>query len=291
MRFGEILKSTEKYKRVEEKFDQHVARAFERQDEEDRKRRKVEQEKTEAAGTLDARESELMEETREKRPAEDEVERDNKRSRPGERRDISMEVDGLDGEEIEEDELHIASLEADADEDFGGEVDITECLEMTGRPPISTRWVDVNKGSTESPSVRCRLVARDFKPKGEKDRSDIFAAMPPLEAKKLLFRKAVGGRKEFRNGEWCQQKIMLIDVKKAHLYGELEDHESAFVLPPDGECEQGKCWRLRRWLYGMRPAASAAKYELKVGARGPWWSVGRPARGDDPQQEAPFGGR
>ena len=84
MRFGEILKSTEKYKRVEEKFDQHVARALERQDEENRKRRKVEQEKTEAAGTLDARESELMEETREKRPAEGEVERDNKRSRPGE---------------------------------------------------------------------------------------------------------------------------------------------------------------------------------------------------------------
>ena len=72
MRFGEILKSTEKYKRVEEKFDQHVARALERQDEEERKRRKVEQEKTEAAGTLDARESELME-------AEEEVERDNKR--------------------------------------------------------------------------------------------------------------------------------------------------------------------------------------------------------------------
>ena len=75
------------------------------------------------------------------------------------------------------------------------EVDITECLEMTGRSPISTRWVDLNKGSTESPDVRCRPIAGDFKPKGEKDRSDIFAAMPPLEAKKLLFRKAVGGRK------------------------------------------------------------------------------------------------
>ena len=33
---------------------------------------------------------------------------------------------------------------------------------------------------------------------------------------------------------------MLIYVKKAHLYGELEDHESAFVLPLDGECEQRK---------------------------------------------------
>ena len=165
-----------------------------------------------------------LEETRERRPAEEEVDRDNKRSRPGERRDISMEVDGLDGEEIEEDELHIASLEADAGEDFGGEevgdpefeeefhdnrtreyldpelvakarseevefmekiglyqeVDIAECLEITGRAPISTRWVDVNKGSMESPNVRCR--------------SDIFAAMPPLEAKKLLFPK--GGRRE-----------------------------------------------------------------------------------------------
>ena len=32
----------------------------------------------------------------------------------------------------------------------------------------STRLVDVNKGSTESPDVRCRLVAR-FQAKGEKE--------------------------------------------------------------------------------------------------------------------------
>ena len=145
MRFGEILKSTEKYKRVEEKFDQHVARALERQDEEDRKKRKVEQEKTEAAGTLDARESELMVETREKRLAEEEVERDNKRSRPGERRDISMEVDGLDGEEIEEDELHIASLEADADEDFGGE--------EVGDPEFEEEFRDNRTGEYLDPEV------------------------------------------------------------------------------------------------------------------------------------------
>ena len=68
---------------------------------------------------------------------------------------------------------------------------------------------------------------------------------PPLEVTRLLFPKAVGGRKKLRNGRWCQQKIMLIDVKKAHLHGELEDDDSAFVLPADGECEQGKCWRLR----------------------------------------------
>jgi hypothetical protein len=38
--------------------------------------------------------------------------------------------------------------------------------------------------------VCCRLislVARAFKPKGYRDREDLFAAMPPLEAKKILF--------------------------------------------------------------------------------------------------------
>ena len=50
------------------------------------------------------------------------------------------------------------------------------------------------------------------------------------------------------SGQRCQE---------GHIHGELEVHESAFVLPPDEECEQEKCWRLRRWLYGMRSAASA----------------------------------
>ena len=59
-------------------------------------------------------------------------------------------------------------------------VDNSECWEKTGKPPISTKWVRVNKGTQEVPDIRCRLVARDFKPKGEKDRSEIFAAMPPL---------------------------------------------------------------------------------------------------------------
>ena len=42
------------------------------------------------------------------------------------------------------------------------EVDITECLEMTGRPPISTRWMDVNKGSTDSPDVRMQARSTGF---------------------------------------------------------------------------------------------------------------------------------
>ena len=68
--------------------------------------------------------------------------------------------------------------------DLYEEVSVQDCLKHTGRPPISTKWVDILKGD----SVRSRWVARDFKPKGEKYMADLFAAMPPLEAKRMLFR-------------------------------------------------------------------------------------------------------
>ena len=68
------------------------------------------------------------------------------------------------------------------------EVPSEECWEETGKEPTSTKWVNINKGSEDDEQdVRCRLVGRDFKPKGEKHRDDLFAAMPPLGAKKLIF--------------------------------------------------------------------------------------------------------
>ena len=48
--------------------------------------------------------------------------------------------------------------------------------------------MDINKGTEADPDVRSMLVARDFQPEGEEDREDLFAAMPSLEAKKILFR-------------------------------------------------------------------------------------------------------
>ena len=89
-----------------------------------------------------------------------------------------------------------------------------ECLTNTGKPPVDTKWVDVNKGSRQDPVVRSRLVARDFKPKGETARGDLFAAMPPLEAKKVLF--AIGACHPWvmRDGRLQRPKLMFIDVKE-----------------------------------------------------------------------------
>ena len=61
-----------------------------------------------------------------------------------------------------------------------------ECYAKTGKPPVDTKWVDVNKGTLQDPVIRCRLVARDFKPKGEPARGNMFATVPPPEAKTVL---------------------------------------------------------------------------------------------------------
>jgi hypothetical protein len=48
---------------------------------------------------------------------------------------------------------------------------------------------------------------------------------------------------------------MFVDVRKAHLNGKLQDDEFAYIqLPVEAG---GGVVRLRRWLYGMRPAAKA----------------------------------
>ena len=54
-----------------------------------------------------------------------------------------------------------------------------EAYRVTGKRPISVKWVDVNKGDDLSPNYRSRLVARDIRLPGEEA---IFAPTPPLEA-------------------------------------------------------------------------------------------------------------
>ena len=85
------------------------------------------------------------------------------------------------------------------------ERDVEECWRVTGRPPISTRWVDVQMAG----GVRSRWVARDFKPAGAEMREDLFAAMPPLEAKRMLFRRFA--LRSNLNGK-REMELMLTDV-------------------------------------------------------------------------------
>ena len=127
-------------------------------------------------------------------------------------------------------------------------VDVEECWRVTGKRPTSVKWVDTNKGTDEEPNVRCRLVARDFKGKDDKDREDLFAATPPLELKRVLLSKAATRRRN----EGATRKLMFVDARKAHLNPECLEDVYIELLEEAG----GGCGKLSFWLCGFRPAAA-----------------------------------
>ena len=144
------------------------------------------------------------------------------------------------------------------------EVDENECWAKTGKKHVSVKWVDTNKGTCEAPIIRCRLVARDFKVKGDKDREDLFAATPPLEMKRMLISRTTCRRKDGR-----YKKMMFVDARKAHLNPRCD--QNVFIeLPAEAGAATGKCGKLNYWLYGFRPAAQAWEnfYANKFGTAG-----------------------
>ena len=61
---------------------------------------------------------------------------------------------------------------------------VRECWDATGKGPVGTRWVDINKGDDLHLNYRSRLVGRDFK--GRDNRDDLFAATPPIRSCKNI---------------------------------------------------------------------------------------------------------
>ena len=86
---------------------------------------------------------------------------------------------------------------------------------MTGKAPIGCRWIDINKGDDEKPEYRSRLVAKEI---NRSPNAEMFAATPPLEAKKMLFSMAVT---DFAQNRAIKsrgtQKLLFIDVKRAYV--------------------------------------------------------------------------
>ena len=98
---------------------------------------------------------------------------------------------------------------------------------------------DVNKGDDTTPNVRARLVAKEIK---ADSRLDMFAATPPLEAKKFLFSRAAtsSGLGPKRKGH---KKLIFIDIKRACMYAP-EIREIYVELPPQ-DAEEGMCGKLK----------------------------------------------
>ena len=60
---------------------------------------------------------------------------------------------------------------------------VTDCWRETGKAPIGSKWVDVNKGDATKPLIRSRFVVKEI---ATYKSDDFFAATPTLESLRLL---------------------------------------------------------------------------------------------------------
>ena len=119
-----------------------------------------------------------------------------------------------------------------------------ECWEQTGRAPIATRWIDVNKGGTARPNYRSRLVAKEFKTEVN---PELYAATPPSESLRLMISKFASNR---------SMDLMYANVSRAYFYAKTVRAVYVKLLEEDQEeGDEGKCGRLKMSMYGTRDAA------------------------------------
>ena len=139
-----------------------------------------------------------------------------------------------------------------------------EARRVTGRPPITVRWVDVNKGDNEHPNIRSRLVARQIRQAGEEA---IFAPTPPLEALRSVLSLAAtdfhGRPKHVHDGSSERRtQISAVDIPRAYFHAKTDENSPTYVaLPAEDPDHRDKCGLLRRHMYGTRAAADGWQQE------------------------------
>ena len=123
-----------------------------------------------------------------------------------------------------------------------------ECYDITGAAPVGTKWIDINKGDEDRYNIRSRLVAQEY---SQGKLSTIFAATPPLEAKKALLSMAVTEGIGHGDG-WCY-KLDFIDIKRAYFYAPAK--RDVYVRLPMEDATEGYCGKLNKSMYGTRDAS------------------------------------
>ena len=144
-----------------------------------------------------------------------------------------------------------------------------QAFQRTGRPPISVRWVDVNKSDEVEPNYRSRLVARQLKAT-DTSGNCYFAPAPPLEALRTVLSMAMTCCGDHRP-LWDplsphRQQLSFIDVKRAYFNAKVDrDAAPCFVELPPEDPDKGKmCGELLRHMYGTRPAADGWQEEYST---------------------------
>ena len=140
---------------------------------------------------------------------------------------------------------------------------------VSGRPAISVRWVDVNKGDDLCPNYRSRLVARQIKAQDLSGKS-YFAPAPPLEALRTVISMAmtrVGAPQPVWDLSSPQRaQISLVDIKRAYFNAQVDpsDPPTFVQLPPEDADHATMVAQLLRHMYGTRMAADGWQEEYST---------------------------
>ena len=140
-----------------------------------------------------------------------------------------------------------------------------ECLDRTGRPPVTVRWVDTNKGDDKCPNIRSRFVARQIRGPGQ---DAVFAPTPPLEALRTVLSLAatdLPGRPARCRDPKSESRVQVscVDIIRASLNARANPDEPTYVQLPreDADAGRGLCGLLMKHMYGIQKAAEGWQCE------------------------------
>lgn len=163
-------------------------------------------------------------------------------------------MDGLSGEELMPSLVRAAragEMEVFKARQVYKKVPIDECIKITDKRPIGTRWVDVAKGDSTEPEYRSRLVAKEIK---REACDEYFVATPTLESKKALFALAMSDLAKRRGATLGDaQKKLSIDVRRAYFYA--LSQRVVYVALPNEDANPGMCGKMVKAMYETRDAA------------------------------------
>ena len=116
----------------------------------------------------------------------------------------------------------------------------------------------VNQGDDTHVESRSRLVVQELKKLSWSD--DLFAATPPLEAKKLIFAFAATEGVGFKEGKITTGlKIELVDVRRTYVHAKTWGR--VFVKVPPEDAVSGMCGLLLESMYGARDSTQRREFE------------------------------
>jgi len=150
-------------------------------------------------------------------------------------------------------------------------VPMKECWDETGRGPETLKWIDTNKGDSEHPRVRSRIVVREHKGRTQLDAIARFSSMPPLEALKFLCSLFMTLRVSKRNKPL---RIGVYDISRAHFYA-TSDRKVYVTLPEEWAVLNPGCvGKLNKTMYGRQDASNRWQADYTELLQEHSWNVG-----------------